>query len=326
MALSNQQAAGWDDDMEETKCGSLDKTDTGYFCELRKSKLPVPEVTQKCLQPDLAVMCVDAYSSLGRGQENLSEGSTDAFPWLMDAAGHFENLSELDNAINVISMGVKFALKNTLFDKAYSFFCYGRTIYETGVADEDSSITSPRVMKQLIGLGEEIIEAMKKPRDAAPLTAVQAELKASLVGGGVSLKKAERHEDDKDLVISHGRALYEKKAIEYKKGADKYFKSSITGNGIVFACMSALAQLMLGKPKEGMAYLAGIAAQEDLRDDFQDHPCFNYTKLVFKAQIERDKDSVVKAHKLFLQIPWSYKDDKEFARRIMESVERRITA
>lgn len=312
--------------MEETKCESLDKTHTGYFCELRKSKLPVPEVTQKCLLPDLAVMCVDAYSSLGRGQENLNDGSTDAFPWLMDAASHFENLSELDNAINVISMGIKFALKNTLFDKAYSFFCYGRTIYETGVVDKDSSVTSPRIRQQLVDLGEEIIEAMKKPRDAAPLTAVQAELKASIVGGGVNLKKAEKNDDDKDLIISHGRALYEKKATEYEEGADKYFKSSITGNGIVFACMSALAQLMLGKPKEGMAYLTGIAAQEDLRDDFQDHPCFNWTKLVFKAQIERDKDSVVKAHKLFLQIPWSYKDDKEFARRIMESVERRITA
>jgi hypothetical protein len=326
VALSNQQTAGWDDDMEETKCESLAKTDAGYYCKLRKSNLPVSEVTQKCLQPDFAVMCVDAYSSLARGQENLDEGSTDAFPWLMDAASHFENLSELDNAINVISIGIKFALKNTLFDKAYSFFCYGRTIYETGVADEDSSITSPQIRQHLVGLGEQIIEAMKKPREAAPLTAVQAELKASIVGGGVNLKKAERNEDDKDLVISHGRSLYEKKAIEYREGADKYFKSSIIGNGVVFACMSALAQLMLGKPKDGMAYLADIAAQDNVRDDFQDHPCFNWTKLVFKAQIERNKDAVVKAHKLFLQIPWSYKDDKEFARRIMESVERRITA
>jgi hypothetical protein len=68
-----------------------------------------------------------------------------------------------------------------------------------------------------------------------------------------------------------------------------------------------------------------IAATPESREDFQGHPCFKWTRLVFKALVDRDPDSIVKAQKLFLQIPWSYKDDKEFARRVMESVERRIT-
>jgi hypothetical protein len=35
---------------------------------------------------------------------------------------------------------------------------------------------------------------------------------------------------------------------------------------------------------------------------------------------------MITANKLFLEIPWSFKDDREFARRVLESVERRISA
>ncbi|MFW9933508.1 MAG: hypothetical protein ACFFDR_12735, partial [Candidatus Thorarchaeota archaeon] len=284
-----------------------------------------PEVTQKCLQTDLAVMCVDAYSSLSRGKESLNERSTDAFPWLMDAASQFENLGELDNSINAISIGVDFALKNNLVDKAYSFFSYGRTIYETGAIEGDPSVSNPAIKKHLISLGKRILNTSQDPIETSPLSAVQAELKASILGG-VSLKKAEVAEEDRDLVISHGRALYERKAIEYREGAQKYFDSGIPGNGVVFACMAALSDLMLGKTKEGMSYLVKTAANPEVKDDFQGHPCFRWTRLVFKSLVDRSKETIVTAQKMFLQIPWSYKDDKEFARRVMESIERRLNA
>lgn len=311
--------------MEESRCDWLVKVDAGYYCKLRNQNLPIPEVTQKCLQTDLAVMCVDAYSSLSRGKESLNEGSTDAFPWLMDAASQFENLGELDNSINAISIGVEFALKNNLVEKAYSFFSYGRTIYETGIAEGDSSVSNPAIRKHLLSLGNKILNTTQDPVESSPLSAVQAELKASILGG-VSLKKAEVTEEEKDLVISHGRAMYERKAKEYREGAEKYFDSGIPGNGVVFACMAALSDLMLGKTKEGLSYLVKKAADSELKDDFQSHPCFKWTRLIFKALIDRSKETIVTAQKMFLQIPWSYKDDKEFARRVMESVERRLSA
>ncbi len=311
--------------MEETKCDWLDQTGTGYHCRLRGQNPPIPEVTQKCLQPDLAVICVDAYTSLARGRESMAEGSTDAFPWLMDAASQFENLSELDNALNSISMGVEFALKHNLVDRAYSFFTYGRTIYETGISDEEPSLRNPDIKKHLVALGERIVEAAEKPIEVSPLSAVQAELKASILGG-ISLKKAQVESDTKDLSFSHGKMLYEKKGREYREGAEKFLSSGMTKQGVIFACMASLSDLMLGKPKDGMEYLARTAENPDVKDDFQGHPCFKWTRLVFKALVKRDKDLIVTAQKLFLSIPWSYKDDEEFARRVMDSVERRITA
>ncbi|MFW9953139.1 MAG: hypothetical protein ACFFD3_01205 [Candidatus Thorarchaeota archaeon] len=309
--------------MAEQRCDWLETIGAGYGCRLRTQKLPIPEVTQKCLLADLAVMCVDAYSSLARGQESLAEESTDALPWLLDAASQFENLSELDNAINAILKGINFALEKNLIEKAYSFFAYGRSMYETGLIENDRSLNNSSTKARLLDVGYSIIDAAKKRKESAPETDLQAELKASLLSG-VSLKKAEKEEGANNLVFSHGRALYEKKAKEYKDGAEKFIKSGIGKNGIVFACMGALSDLMLGKPREGMSYLVDIAAQQEVREEFLNHPCFEWAKLIFKAQVERDEEAVTKAQKIFLNIPWSYKDDREFGRRIMDSVTRRV--
>jgi hypothetical protein len=46
--------------------------------------------------------------------------------------------------------------------------------------------------------------------------------------------------------------------------------------------------------------------------------------MLFKVLVSRDKNLMVSANKLYLEIPWSFKDDREFARRVMESIERRI--
>jgi hypothetical protein len=311
--------------MEESRCEWLDTIGSGYGCRLRTQKLPIPEVTQKCLNPDLAVMCVDAYSSLSRGQEGLDNDSTDALPWLIDSASQFENLGELDNAITAIVRGIDFATGKNLLDQAYSFYSYGRAIYETGIAESDASLKDPAVKKSIIDAGNRIVESAQKGREGSPLTDMQAELKASIMGG-VSLKKADKEEENKDLIVSHGRALYEKKAREYKEGADKFVKSGIAQNSVVFACMGALSDLMLGKPKEGMSYLIGMAAQEEIKEIFQDHPAFEWTKFVFRALVDRNADAMTRAQTLFLSVPWSYKDDKELARRIMDSVERRINA
>ena len=90
--------------------------------------------------------------------------------------------------------------------------------------------------------------------------------------------------------------------------------------------MGALADLMLGKPKEGMDYLSEITTESGESQTFHEHPCFEWTKLVFKVLINRDKNLMITTNKLFLEIPWSFKDDREFARRVLESVERRISA
>ena len=297
------------------------------MCRLRGQKLPKTEVSTKCKKTDLATICADAYSSLARGQEALDKNSTDAFPWLMESATQFENLGETDNAIMAYVKSINFANKNDLTEKAYDFFRAARTAYEKGLEKNDSSLKDPAIKDTLVKAGQSIIDRMRSISEHSDLTDMQAELKAAVLGG-VSLKKAESQEFrmPRDLIFSYGRSLYEKKAEEYKDGAKSYIESGMIKNAVMLACMAALADLMLGRPKEGIAYLTDIASSSANSQVFHEHPCFEWTKLVFKVLIGRDTNLMITANKLFLEIPWSFKDDREFARRVMESVERRITA
>lgn len=294
------------------------------MCRLRGVSLSKTEIAAKCQKPDIATICVDAYSSLSRGQQAIEMNSTDAFPWIIEATGQFENLNETDNAILAYVKAIDFAIKNNLTDRAYDFFRAARVSYENGLQKKDISLNNPVIKQILVKAGTDIVEKMRKLNETTPMSDMQIELKAA-VHGGVSLKKADKNEG-KDLIISHGRALYEKKAEEYKEGAKSYIESGMTKNAAILACMGALADLMLGKPKEGIAYLTEIAATSKKNQEFQEHPCFIWTRILFKALVSRDEDMMISANKLFLEIPWSFKDDREFARRVMESIERRITA
>jgi hypothetical protein len=313
----------------ENKCTWLGSTeDTGEpYCRLRGDTLPDAEVDAKCTIPDLATMCIDAYSSLARGQDAIQSNSTDAFPWLLESATQFENLGETDNAILAYVKAIEFANKNDLIRKAYDFFIAARIVFEDGIAEGDPALNNSSVREELLAAGADMIEKAKSVAERAPTTEMQAELKAAVLGG-VSLKKAETQAktDTRDLIISHGRSLYTKKGEEYKDGAESYIKSGMVKNAVSLACMGALADLMLGKPKEGMAYLTKIAAESGDSQVFNEHPCFEWTKLIFKVLISRDEGDMITANKTFLEIPWSFKDDREFARRVMESVERRISA
>ena len=173
--------------------------------------------------------------------------------------------------------------------------------------DKDPSLKDPAVKDNLVKAGQAIIDKMRKLSTPSNLTDVQAELKAAVLGG-VSLKKAETEQirEPKDLIISHGRSLYEKKGEEYKDGAKSYIDSGMIKNAVILACMGALSDLMLGRPKEGMAYLTGIATSAGKTQVFNEHPCFEWTKLVFKALISRDASLMITVNKLFLEIPWSF--------------------
>ncbi len=309
--------------LESDQCKWLDRIKRGYACKLRKQEMPIAEVTQKCSVHHLAVICIDAYSSLARGQESIDEGSTDAFPWLIEASNQFENLEEVDNAVIAAVKAIDFANELTLTSKGYTFFCYARTIYEEGLAAGDKSLNNPGIKQKLIVAGQSIIATSRKTKEGSVLTDMQAELKASVLGG-ISLKKPVKDER-KDLVFSHGKALYEKKAKEYREGGENYIKSNMVKNAVIFVCMTAISELMLGKTKEGMDYLSNIASNPEYRDEFNINPCFEWTKLVFRGLVSRDIEAIEEAQTLFLKIPWSYKDDKEFARRAMDSVERRIS-
>ncbi|MHA1963016.1 MAG: hypothetical protein ACXACG_08390 [Candidatus Thorarchaeota archaeon] len=310
----------------EGKCTWLGTTeDEKPYCRLRGQTLPKAEVTAKCTKPELATICIDAYSSLARGQDALESNSTDAFPWLIESASQFENLGEIDNAIHAYIKAINFANKNDLVEKAYDLFRSARTVYEEGVADKDPALNDTEIKLELMKAGEALIDKIEKVAELAPTTEMQTELKAAILGG-VTLKKANPKESTKDLIISHGRSLYTKKSEEYKDGAASYIKSGMVKNAVTLACMGALADLMLGKSKEGMAYLTKITAESGETQTFQEHPCFEWTKVVFKVLINRDQNLMITANKLFLEIPWSFKDDREFARRVLESVERRISA
>lgn len=307
------------------KCTWLGVNESGAdFCRLRGVKLPKKEISSKCKNPERSTICIDAYSSLARGKDAIDSNSTDAFPWLTASATQFESLGEIDNSLSANIKAIYFANNNDLVERAYDFFRTARTTYENALANENPSVSDPDIKQALIKAGSSIIERMKKMKNNKQLTDMQAELKAAVLGG-VALKKTETKEP-KDLIISHGRVLYEKKAEEYKDGAKSYIDSGMIKNAVILACMGALSDLMLGKPKEGIDYLTKIAAASGNKQAFNEHPCFEWTKMIFKIMVSRDKNLMISAHKLFLEIPWSFKDDREFGRRVMESVERRINA
>ena len=296
----------------------------GYGCKLRNQILAVTEATAKCAKPDLPDICIDAYNSLTRAQESIDANSTDAFPWLIGSASQFENLAEFDNAIGVYVKAINFATSLTLIDRGYESFCKARQILEDGLQRSDPSLQSPALKQELTKAGQNLIKAVRTAIDGSPQADLQAELKASILGG-VSLKRPVKEDDLKDLVIVDGRELYEKKAIEYKEGANKYIQSGMLKNAVVFACMAALADLMLGNPKEGISYLTTTAADSGHKDEFIENLVFRWTKLVFKALVDKDVTAIDEATTLFLQIPWGFRDDKEFGRRVMDSVRRKIS-
>ncbi|MHA2378706.1 MAG: hypothetical protein ACXADO_07325 [Candidatus Thorarchaeota archaeon] len=289
--------------------------------------MPREVVEAKCVKTDLAVICVDAYTSLKKGREAVQQTSTDAFPWMVESARLFENLGETDNAIMATIMAIDLAVKMNLIEKGYEIFQYARSMLESGLVENDESLTNPVVKQSLIQSGQKLIAVARETAEGSRMADVQAELKVSILSG-VSLKKAEEEaekEEAERLVISHGRSLYSKKSSEYKEGADTYLASGMVQNAIVFACLGALADLMLGPPNEGLQFLSEFTEQSGRKEEFLANPCFEWTKLVFTGLVKRDLASVEWARTLFLKIPWSFKDDMEFARRIMESVHRRIS-
>ncbi len=296
----------------------------GYGCKLRNQILAVTEATAKCAKPKLADICIDAYNSLTRAQEAMDANSTDAFPWLIGSASQFENLGEFDNAISAYVKAINFATSLTLIDRGYESFCKARQMLEDGLQRSDPSLQSPALKQELAKAGQNLIKSVRTAIEGSPQADLQAELKASILGG-ISLKRAEKEDDAKDLVIVDGKALYEKKAVEYKEGADKYIQSGMLKNAVVFACMAALADLMLGRPKEGISYLATTAADSGHKDEFTESLVFEWTKLVFKSLVGKDVTAIDEATTLFLKIPWGFRDDKEFGRRVMDSVRRKIS-
>jgi hypothetical protein len=260
----------------------------GYGCKLRNQILAVAEATAKCAKPELADICIDAYNSLTRAQESIDANSTDAFPWLIGSASQFENLGELDNAIGAYVKAINFATSLTLIDRGYESFCKARQVLEDGLQRSDPSLQSPALKQELAKAGENLIKSVRTAIEGSPEADLQAELKASILGG-ISLKRAEKEDDMKDLVIVDGKALYEKKAIEYKEGADKYIQSGMLKNAVVESLV------------------------------------FEWTKLVFKSLVGKDVTAIDEATTLFLKIPWGFRDDKEFGRRVMDSVRRKIS-
>lgn len=304
-------------------CDWLQSSLSGFSCRLRNQGLTRAEVSAKCSNSDLAAICVDAYTSLAKAQEGIDSGSTDAFPFLVDSAIHFESLQELDNAVMAYVKGINFAAGFGLTDKGYEMFRLARNVFENGVLHSDPSLKSPGIKQTLIKAGQGLIESARKKTEQAPAMDVHAELKAGILGG-FGLKKVEKRET-KDIVKIDGQQLYEQKAQEYRDSADTYMRSGMVKSAVIFACMAALADLMLGKAAEGMAYLTQIAADSGQRDTFNENPCFQWTKLVFKAHVSKDTAAIEQAQTQFLQIPWGFKDDHEFARRVMDGIAKRIT-
>lgn len=309
----------------QDSCRYLSVSEKGAGCKIRNTLLSNAEVKVKCSIQDLAVMCIDAYNALFKAQSLIKENSTDAFLWISESANQFENLQETDNAINVIVKGINFAIDNSLLDKAYELFRYGRSMFEAGLERKDPSLNNRGPKIALVKAGDTLIQKARELREGSEVSDMQAELKAAVLGG-VQLRKAEKEEaEETKIVIVDGRSLYEKKANEYRDGAEKYINSGMIANAITFACMAALSELMLGRPKEGLVYLTQFVSKSNQKEEFHNNVCFEWTKILFKSLVERDEGAIHKANVMFYKIPWSFKDDREFARRVMDSIQRRVS-
>ena len=75
-----------------------------------------------------------------------------------------------------------------------------------------------------------------------------------------------------------------------------------------------------------MASLTEFVSDSNEKEEFLENICFKWTKILFKGLVERDEDSIHKANVMFFKIPWSFKDDREFARRVMDSIQRRVSS
>jgi hypothetical protein len=305
------------------KCEWLVESGSENSCKLRNLILSQTEVREKCKVSEKAVLCVDAYKSLYNGQEAIQNQSTDAFPWLLESANQFENLGETDNAVQAIVRAINLATRMNLIDKGYEFFRYARAAYEHGIARGDPSLKNPTTKDLLVKAGKGLVAASRKLAEGTTMSDFQAELKAGILGG-ISLKKAQKDEAS-GLISVDGRQLYAKKSSEYKEGAETYIESGMIGNAVTFACMGALADLMLGKPKDGLVYLTKFVNDSGKKEKIHANPCFQWTKLLFSALVNKNTEAIEKAKTLFFQIAWSFKDDKLFAQRVMDSVERRLS-
>ncbi len=286
--------------------------------------IPKGEVAAKCAEIDRSVMCIDAYSSLAKGKEMMEQQSTDAILWLIEAATQFENLGETDNAILTVMPGIDFLVNLGLISRAYELYRYCRSVYENGMAKSDPALKNPTLRESLLKAGRNMISKARRLSQEEDMRSMQAELKATLLSGG-GLKRVEVEDRPPDITVVDGRHLYAKKSREYKEGAETYIKSGLAKNAIVFACMGALADLMLGQPKEGIQYLTQVAESSGFAEKFNQDPCFNWTKLLFRAYVSRDSEAIEKARKEYFSIPFAFKDDKEFARRVMDSIYRRLS-
>ncbi len=171
----------------EGRCTWLGATeDDRPYCRLRGQKLPQAEVSAKCLKPELSTICIDAYSSLARGQDALDSNSTDAFPWLIESATQFENLGETDNAIHAYVKAIDFANKNDLVEKAYDLFRAARSVYEEGVADKDPALDDVEVKRELVRAGEELIDKVEKIAEHAPTTGDASRAQGCCIRGSYS--------------------------------------------------------------------------------------------------------------------------------------------
>ncbi|MFO7835434.1 MAG: hypothetical protein R6V83_02175 [Candidatus Thorarchaeota archaeon] len=305
---------------ESQRCKWLDRIKNGYACKIRKQVLPLAEVTSKCSKAKLAKLCVGAYKALTEAEEAGQKKSTDTFPWLLQAARNFQQLDEKDNAILAFRRGVNLAAEMGLVARGYDLFRQARELFESGVDASDEDIE--QIKKRLAEAGWKLIESAERVSERDVQADLQAELKASIMGG-LSLKTVEREEEEHFVVVDR-RELYAKKSEEYREGAQKYLESGIDHNAILFACMASVADLMMGNAKRGLDYLKEFAKSEGLKQKLRNNVCFKWVKLLFKGAIEHDIEALDQARTVFLQVPFAFKNDSEFGRRVMDSIYRKV--
>ncbi len=303
------------------QCPYLNISKSGYYCKVRNMPIIDTEVRYKCTNPSMYQYCAIAYEDLIKANKMASERNPEALLWLKEATEYFKVIGETDNAIYSEIQAIKIALALEMDDEAKRRYEIAREIYDKGIAAGDPALSNPRVRDELNEIGSQVTESFKA---SEPMMALQAELKQSLMQG-IKLKPAERKDKiDMELEVIDRTRVYKQKSAEYWEAAEKYLQSGIIQSAVLFACLGALSDLMLGIPKEAIKKLVQFIDRTGKKEEVSNLSIFRMTKLLFKAYVEKSHAALSDAEVLFRKMVFVFDDDEQFAKRAVQFVKNKI--
>ncbi len=115
---------------------------------------------------------------------------------------------------------------------------------------------------------------------------------------------------------------YLSKIEEYKAAAKKHLEMRSLPTATLYACCAALAILMIAKPIKAANFLSNFIKKAGRKQEVKSHPMFHYTLLLLKAVAYNNKEFVDEAKKVFWDVVFINREDRQFAENVLRYVEK----